>query len=177
VTGGRVTVANVPHPSLQGDTAFVDILRQMGCRVTEDGHGITVQGPEELRGVTVDMADCPDVAPTVAVVAAFARGETIIKNIAHLRIKECDRLHVMATELSKIGVGTKEGEDYLVIHGSPEAKGCHGAQIDTHEDHRIAMCFAVAGLRVAGIAIENPGCVAKSFPDFWQRFALLADAD
>ncbi len=175
VTGGRVTVANVPSPSLQGDTAMVEILEKMGCRVEREKQGITVQGPEELRAVEVDMGDCPDVAPTVAVAAAFARGTTVIHNIAHLRIKECDRLQVMADELAKLGVRTEEGEDRLVIHGAPGAADLHGAVIDTHDDHRIAMCFAVAGLKVPGVRIENPGCVAKSFPDFWERFALIAD--
>jgi len=173
VTGGRVTVANVPDPSLQGDTALLAILEKMGCTVETTGRGVGVSGPAELRPVEVDMADCPDVAPTVAVTAAFAAGKTVIRNIAHLRIKECDRLHVMASELAKIGVHTEEGRDFLVIHGRPDGRGLGGALIDTHDDHRIAMCFAVAGLRVPGIKVANPACVAKSFPDFWERFARL----
>lgn len=174
VTGGRVTVENVPHPSLQGDAALVDILARMGCKV-ERGRGITVIGPPELQAVEVDMADCPDVAPTLAVVAALARGTTVIKNIAHLRIKECDRLHVMATELAKLGVRTEEGDDCLMITGAPDKLGFHGAEINTYDDHRIAMCFAVAGLVIPGIRVKNENCVAKSFPDFWQRFARLYD--
>lgn len=173
VTGGTVTVENVPAPSLQGDTALVDILEKMGCRVSRGADGITVSAPEELRGVEVEMADCPDVVPTLAVVAALARGRTTISNIAHLRIKECDRLAVMARELARLGVRTEEGPDYLVIEGRGRAHDYHGAAIATHNDHRIAMCFAVAGLVIPGIRIENPDCVKKSFPDFWQRFATL----
>lgn len=172
VTGGRVTVTNVPNPSLQGDTALVGMLAQMGCRVDNSGRGITVVGPEKLTGIEVDMADCPDVAPTLAVVAACAHGRTVIKNIAHLRIKECDRLHVMAVELAKLGVQVEEGEDYLAIEGRGSAV-LHGAEIATYHDHRIAMCFAVAGLVVPGVRVQGEECVAKSFPDFWQRFNIL----
>ncbi len=173
VTGGRVTVANVPFPSLQGDAVLVDILGQMGCRVDRGDQGISVAAPDELRGVEVDMGDCPDVVPTLAVVAALARGRTVIRNIAHLRIKECDRLGVMAAELAKLGVKTEEGPDYLVIEGAGRNHSYHGAEIATHNDHRIAMSFAVAGLAIPGVVIENPGCVGKSFPDFWQRFTSL----
>lgn len=174
VTGGRVTVANVPSPSLQGDTALVDILAQMGCTVERTATSITVQGTTDLRGVEVDMGDCPDVVPTLAVVAARATGSTVIKNIAHLRIKECDRLHVMATELAKLGVEVRELPDTLIIKGmGPEPHRLHGADIDTCDDHRIAMSFAVAGLTIPGIRIMDEVCVVKSFPDFWERLQQL----
>ncbi len=174
VTGGRVTVANVPVPSLQGDAQLVPLLARMGCEVTRAGTtGLTVQGPETLTGIEVDMGDMPDVAPTLAVVAAFAEGTTIIKNIAHLRIKECDRLSAMVTELGKMGADIEEGEDYMKIHGRAGGTNLHGAEIETYEDHRIAMCFAVAGLKVPGVRITGEDCVVKSFPDFWDRFALL----
>lgn len=172
VTGGTVTVSNVPEVSLQGDTALVKMLEKMGCRVTY-GNGITVTGPKELRGIEVDMGDCPDVAPTLAVVASRARGRTVIKNIAHLRIKECDRINAMATELSKLGARVVEKEDALIIEGLDPEVPMQGAEIETYNDHRIAMCFGVAGLVVPGIRITNEKCVAKSFPDFWERFALL----
>ena len=173
VTGGRVTVVNVPKKSLQGDSVLVDILARMGCRVKKSDTGITLEGPAELRGIEVDMGDCPDVAPTLAVVAARATGRTVITNIAHLRIKECDRLHVMAKELAKLGVRTEERSDALIIEGrGPDAK-LHGAMIETYDDHRIAMSFAVAGLYTPGVIISEEGCVAKSFPDFWERFSLL----
>ncbi|MDA8418660.1 MAG: 3-phosphoshikimate 1-carboxyvinyltransferase [Desulfobacteraceae bacterium] len=173
VTGGRVTVENVPEPSLQGDSALVGMLAEMGCRVEKSATGITVAGPSELAAIEVDMGDCPDVAPTLAVVAAFARGTTRINNIAHLRIKECDRLHVMATELAKLGVKTTEGPEWLVIEGDPSRRSFAGAEIDPHDDHRIAMCFAVAGLVIPGVTVLDEGCVAKSFPDFWERFSFL----
>ena len=174
ITGGRVTVANVPVPSLQGDAAFVALLARMGCEVEQTGNGITVSGPEELHGITIDMADRPDVVPTLAVVASRARGRTVINNIAHLRIKECDRLHVMAVELAKLGARVEERQDSLIIEGiGPDAPAMHGAEIDTYNDHRIAMSFAVAGLAVPGITVKGEECVAKSFPDFWQRFQKL----
>ncbi len=172
VTNGRVTVANVPVPSLQGDSGLVPLLARMGCNVTRDGGGITVEGCERLQGITVDMADMPDVVPTLAVVAAFAHGKTEIKNIEHLRIKECDRLTATLTELAKMGAKVEEGQDYMIIHGDG-GECLHGTAIETYNDHRMAMSFAVAGLRVPGVQITGEGCVAKSFPDFWERFGLL----
>jgi len=113
------------------------------------------------------------VVPTLAVVAAFAKGRTVIKNIAHLRIKECDRLHVMVTELAKLGITAEERPDAMIIAGREGNSPLFGAEIDTYNDHRIAMSFAVAGLMVPGVRIREEGCVVKSFPDFWQRFELL----
>lgn len=173
VTGGRVTVANVPVPSLQGDTAFVALLARMGCEVEKTGNGITVSGPRKLKGIEVDMGDWPDIVPTLAVVAAQAHGRTVVKNVAHLRIKECDRLHVMAVELAKMGAKVKELPDALIIEGKDSQAPLHGAEIETYNDHRIAMSFAVAGLVVPGVRILGEECVAKSFPDFWERFQLL----
>ena len=173
VTGGEVTVPNVPVPSLQGDAAFVALLARMGCQVNKTGEGLTVSGPEELKGITIDMGDMPDVVPTLAVVASRAKGRTTIKNIAHLRIKECDRLHVMAVELAKMGARVQELEDSLIIEGKDPDAPMHGAAINTYNDHRIAMSFAVAGLAVPGVKILGEECVAKSFPDFWERFSLL----
>ncbi len=173
VTGGEVTVPNVPVPSLQGDAVFVALLARMGCQINKTGEGLTVSGPEELKGITIDMGDMPDVVPTLAVVASQARGRTTIKNIAHLRIKECDRLHVMAVELAKMGARVQELDDTLIIEGKDPDAPMHGAEIETYNDHRIAMSFAVAGLVVPGVKILGEECVAKSFPDFWERFALL----
>ena len=172
VTGGRVTVRNVPVPSLQGDAMLVPLLARMGCNIVQEGKGITVEGPEKLEGITVDMGDMPDVVPTLAVVAAFAEGTTEINNIEHLRIKECDRLHAVVTELTRIGARVEEFTDRMVIHGDG-GRNLHGAAIETYNDHRMAMSLAVAGLRVPGIRITGEECVAKSFPDFWQRFGLL----
>lgn len=172
ITGGRINVSNVPVPSLQGDSMLVPLLGRMGCEITRSGEGVTLQGPETLHGITIDMADMPDVAPTLAVVAAFAEGTTVINNIAHLRIKECDRLSAVVTELSKLGVKIEEHDSSMVIHGEG-GRGLTGAEIETYEDHRMAMSMAIAGLRVPGVKITGEGCVAKSFPDFWQRFDLL----
>jgi 3-phosphoshikimate 1-carboxyvinyltransferase len=173
VTGGRVTVTNVPVPSLQGDAMLVPLFGRMGCHVEKTGGGITLQGVERLEGIQVDMGDMPDVVPTLAVVAAFAHGTTVIENIAHLRIKECDRLSAVVTELRKIGAKVEERESAMIIHGDGGAN-LKGAEIETYADHRMAMCFAVAGLRLAGVKISGEECVKKSFPDFWRRFALLA---
>ena len=172
MSGGRVTVDNVPVPSLQGDAQFVPLLARMGCNVEQAGGGIRVSGPERLEAISVDMGNMPDIVPTLAVVAAFAHGATEITNIAHLRIKECDRLSATCTELAKLGVQVEEHDDRMVIHGSGGA-GMHGAEIETYHDHRMAMSMAVAGLRVPGVAITGESCVAKSFPDFWQRFELI----
>ncbi len=174
ITGGRVTVANVPVPSLQGDAQLVPLLARMGCDVSRSSKGgLTVRGPKRLKAIEVDMGDMPDVAPTLAVVAAFAEGTTVIGNIGHLRIKECDRLSAMVTELGKMGAEVEEQKDSMLIHGCAGGKNLHGAEIETYDDHRIAMCFAVAGLKVPGVKITGEQCVAKSFPDFWDRFALL----
>ncbi len=172
VTGGRVTVTNVPVPSLQGDALLVPLLGRMGCEVSKTGHAITLRGPEKLAGITVNMGDMPDVVPTLAVVAAFAEGTTVIENIAHLRIKECDRLSAVVTELTKLGVEVEEREAAMIIHGRG-GEGLHGAEIETYEDHRMAMSLAVAGLKIPGVKITGEMCVGKSFPDFWQRFARL----
>jgi 3-phosphoshikimate 1-carboxyvinyltransferase len=118
------------------------------------------------------MGDMPDVVPTLAVVAAFAHGTTVIENIAHLRIKECDRLSAVVTELRKLGAKVEERESSMIIHGDGGVN-LTGAEIHTYADHRMAMCFAVAGLRIPGVKISGEECVGKSFPDFWQRFALL----
>jgi 3-phosphoshikimate 1-carboxyvinyltransferase len=173
ITGGRVTVSNVPVPSLQGDAGLVPLLARMGCEISREGGGITVQGRQQLEGISVDMGNMPDVVPTLAVVAAFAYGKTVIKNIAHLRIKECDRLAAVVTELTRMGARVEEQPDSMIIHGDGGAS-LHGALIETYKDHRMAMSFAVAGLRVAGVQISDEGCVAKSFPDFWERFSRLA---
>ena len=172
VTGGRVTVDNVPVPSLQGDAMLVPLLARMGCSVEQVGSGLRVTGPGTLTPISVDMGDMPDVVPTLAVVAAFADGATEISNIAHLRIKECDRLRATATELLKMGVKVDEFADRMVIHGRG-GQGMKQARIETYHDHRMAMSMAVAGLRIPGIEIEGEDCVAKSFPDFWERFARL----
>ena len=144
----------------------------MGCRVEQDRGGMQVTGASCLHGIEADMGDMPDVAPTLAVVAAFAEGMTSITNIAHLRVKECDRLSAMTHELRRLGVAVEEREDAMHIQGRA-GLGLHGGRIQTYRDHRIAMSMALAGLRISGVAIEGEDCVAKSFPDFWERFRML----
>lgn len=175
VAGGRVTVTNVPVLSLQGDIGLVPLLARMGCDVTQAGNGITVERQGELEGISVDMGDMPDVVPTLAVVAAFAQGRTEITNIAHLRIKECDRLHAVVTELRRMGARVEEEDSAMIIHGDGGIS-LRGAAIETYRDHRMAMSFAVAGLKVPGVTICGEQCVVKSFPDFWERFAILTQS-
>ncbi len=168
VTGKKVKVSGVTKDSIQGDARFPEVLEKMGCRVSREPDGITVEGGA-LVGIQTDMGDMPDLVPTLAVVAAFAEGETLIGNVAHLRAKESDRLAAVSTELKKMGVAAEATEDALMVRGGrPKA-----AVIETYDDHRMAMSFAVAGLRVPGIAIENEGCVEKSFPNFWEVFGRL----
>lgn len=159
---GKVTVFPIDIDSKQPDIGFLGILEEMGCKAMAKQSEVTVIGGD-LKGVSVDMNAMPDLVPTLAVVASFAKGDTIIKNVAHLRAKECDRLSVIATELMNMGVKVEEKEDGLIIKGGD----LEGAIIETYNDHRIAMSFAIAGLRVPGIKIINPACVNKSFPEFW----------
>jgi len=160
---GEITVSPINADSAQADIGFVWILEKMGCKVEIKENGIKVIG-KDLKGISVDMNNMPDVVPTLAVVAAFAKGVTEIKNVAHLRYKECDRLHALANELKKIGINVEEKKDGLIIEGGKP----HGTIIETYNDHRIAMSFAIAGLKVPGIEIINPDCVKKSFPGFWE---------
>jgi 3-phosphoshikimate 1-carboxyvinyltransferase len=122
-----------------------------------------------LRGIEADMNAMPDCVPTLAVVALFAQGPTTIRNVAHLRYKETDRLRAVAAELTKLGASVDILDDGLQIR--PGA--LHGAEIETYHDHRMAMSFAVAGLALPGVAIAHPACVAKSFPRFWEEFTTL----
>lgn len=163
ILGGRVTIPGIGSGSHQGDVRLVHALEQMGCRVDLTESSITVTGGE-LHGIDIDMEAMPDVVPTLAIVAAFAEGTTRISNIASLRVKECDRIAAVTTELHKMGIAVEEFPDAMhITGGTPQA-----ATIDTYDDHRIAMTFAIAGLRTPGVVIKDPGCVAKSFPTFWQ---------
>jgi 3-phosphoshikimate 1-carboxyvinyltransferase len=168
VTGGRVTITNLSLESSQGDIDFLSVLARMGCRIGETEAGLTLQGGR-LTGIEVDMASMPDLVTTLGVVAAFAQGDTVITGAAHLRHKESDRLATVAAELAKMGISAEETPDGLVIHGGQP----HGAIIHTYDDHRIAMSFAVAGLKIPGLAIRDPQVVAKSFPDFWEYWEKL----
>ncbi len=169
VTGGTVRVKNLRRDSRQGDIRLLECFEQMGCTVVQDADGIAVTGGP-LSGIDVDMGNMPDMVPTLAVTAAFATGATVIRNVAHLRAKECDRLAAVATELGKMGADITATDDSLIIRGGLPL---HGAEIETYDDHRIAMCFSVAGLKIPGVKILNEGCVAKSFPDYWKVFNQL----
>ncbi len=168
IGGAQIKVTGVNADSAQGDVRFIDLLQQMGCRVYRESDGIGVAGGP-LRAIEADLADMPDQVPTLAVVAAFARGTTVIKNVAHLKSKESDRLTATVTELKKMGIEAACTENALVVRGGKPK----GSIIDTYNDHRIAMSFAIAGLNVPGVCIRNEGCVEKSFPAFWQVFEGL----
>jgi 3-phosphoshikimate 1-carboxyvinyltransferase len=170
LTQGQVTITNLTPDSCQGDVGFIKVLERLGCRINAGEEGLTVAGGP-LQGVEVDMAAMPDLVPTLAVVAAFAQGETVISGAAHLRHKESDRLAAVAAELRKMGIAVQETADGLrITGGQPRA-----AVIDTYQDHRIAMSFAVAGLQAPGTVIKDPECVAKSFPEFWDFFGKLRE--
>jgi 3-phosphoshikimate 1-carboxyvinyltransferase len=168
ITGGTVKVKGVTKDSKQGDVRLAEILENMGCRVKYDSDGIEVTGGP-LKAVDVDMSAIPDMVPTLAVVAAFAKGTTHITNVAHLRVKECDRLEAVATELFKMGVKVVNTDAGLKITGGP----MRGTTIKTYDDHRIAMSFAVAGLCVPNVFIDGENCVEKSFPNFWKVFQKM----
>jgi 3-phosphoshikimate 1-carboxyvinyltransferase len=168
LTGGRVTVLDLPERGLQGDVGFVDVLADMGCRVERCSSGITVHG-RPLRGIDVDMDAISDTVMTLAAVACFAEGPTTIRNVAHIRHKETDRLAALAAELRKLGAGVDEFADGLTVTPGP----LHGAAVETYNDHRMAMSLALVGLRVPGVLIRNPGCVTKTYPGFFDDLEAL----
>lgn len=169
VTGGKVTVPGLTQSALQGDVAFVEVLRQMGCEVEYGDDGISVRGGT-LRGVDVDMNAISDTAQTLAAIAPFAEGPTRIRNVAHMRHKETDRIAALAAELKQVGQKVKEFPDGLEIKPAK----IKPATIQTYDDHRMAMSFAVTGLATPGISIANPGCTAKTYPRFFEDLAALA---
>jgi 3-phosphoshikimate 1-carboxyvinyltransferase len=171
ISGAEIAVMGVRTDSAQGDVRFVDLLQQMGCRVFRESNSIGVAGGP-LHAIEADLANMPDQVPTLAVVAAFSKGTTVIKNVAHLKSKESDRLSATVSELNKMGIEASCTADTLVVRGGKP----QGAVIDTYDDHRIAMSFAIAGLRVPGVCIRNESCVEKSFPAFWQGLEELYQA-
>ena len=169
ITGGRVKIENLKPATLQGDIKFTDILRKMGCVIVKGENFVEVQGGD-LTGIDVDMNEMPDVVQTLSVTALFARGETRITGVPNLRIKETDRLKALAGELSKLGGRIEELDDGLVIIPD-KLQAC---DIETYDDHRMAMSFALAGLKISGIKITNPDCVNKSFPGFFEKLESLS---
>lgn len=174
LTGGEVLLEGLSPDSRQGDRELLDLLAEMGAEVFWKGELLRVRGGE-LRGIKADLSGMPDQVPTLAALAPFAAGETLIYNVAHLRIKESDRLEAMATGLAKLGADVREGRDSLWIPGlwseaEPPADTVH---VDPWGDHRIAMSLALVGLRRPGVVIDHPEVVAKSYPGFWRDLAKI----
>ena len=169
LTGGRVRVDYLRADSVQGDVHFVDALQKMGCQVNWYADGCEVVGTRQLKGIDIDMNAISDTWPTLAVLAPFADGKVIIRNIEHTRWQETDRIHATVTELRKLGVHVVERKDGVEISPSRITP----AAIDTYNDHRIAMSFSVIGLKVPGIRIKNPSCVNKTFPTYFDVLAAL----
>ncbi|HXV75618.1 MAG TPA: 3-phosphoshikimate 1-carboxyvinyltransferase, partial [Candidatus Polarisedimenticolaceae bacterium] len=171
VVGGRVRVCGLTPASHQPDAALGGMLAAAGCLVRRGADWIEVEHHGPLRPLDLDMADSPDLVPTVAVAASFAGGTSVLRNIAHLRHKESDRLTTIATNLARLGCPAEIGDDSLTI--ASRGRPTRGALIETASDHRIAMAFALAGLAVEGVAVDDARCVAKSNPRFWQQLAWL----
>jgi len=170
VTGGTMATENVfPESSRQGDMSFLDLLEKMGAHVRKEARRAVVTG-RKLTGIEADMSAMPDMVPTLAALALFARGKTAIRNVAHLRHKESDRLQAVSEEWLRLGARIEELPDGLIIEGSVPL---NGALCDPHNDHRLAMSLAVVGLRVPGIRIQNETCVRKSVPNFWALWDCL----
>jgi 3-phosphoshikimate 1-carboxyvinyltransferase len=170
IGGGPVRVEGVGRDSIQGDVRFAEALEQLGARIAWGDNWIEARGPADgrLRAFDLDLNHIPDAAMTLAVAALFADGPSRLRNVASWRVKETDRLAAMATELRKVGAGVEEGPDYLCVE---PPRSLRGAAIDTYDDHRIAMCFSLVALGRVPIRINDPGCVAKTYPDYFDRFA------
>jgi 3-phosphoshikimate 1-carboxyvinyltransferase len=169
ISQGEVSVPGIDYwDSIQGDTRFASILGRMGCQVSGEGN-LKVKGGPLSAIDEEDMNDMSDCVMTLAAVACFAEGPTTIRNVAHIRYKETDRLKALANELRKVGAEVEEFPDGLKITPRP----LHGAEIETYNDHRMAMSMALIGLKVPGIVIRNPGCVAKTYPRFFEDLELL----
>ncbi len=168
ITGGQVTVTGLHQRSMQGDVQFVSALQQMGCHVDWQEDCVTVIG-RTLRGIDIDMNAISDTAQTLAAVAVFADSPTTIRNVAHMRHKETDRIAAVVTELQRAGIQATEHSDGLTIQpGTPTP-----CEIRTYDDHRMAMSFSLLGLRVPGIRILDPGCTAKTYPRFFADLTAL----
>ncbi|HCW31906.1 MAG: 3-phosphoshikimate 1-carboxyvinyltransferase, 3-phosphoshikimate 1-carboxyvinyltransferase [Candidatus Peregrinibacteria bacterium GW2011_GWE2_39_6] len=167
ITGKTIKTRGISRNSLQPDVRLLDYLEKMGCKVKADQTGIMVTGPTELIPLGIVGAnDFPDGAMTLALVASFAEGETELRGLHTLKIKESNRLQAISTELRKLNIAATEKQNSLVINGNP--KLLRGAKMATYNDHRLAMCFGMAGCRIKGLKIENPRCVEKTYPNFWK---------
>ena len=168
-TGGSVTVSNA-FETAQPDGRLLEVLAAMGATFSRSPAGTTVERPGELAGVEVDLASMPDQLPTVATLGALARGDTVIRGAAIVRGHESDRIHAVTTELRRLGARVEELPDGLVVHGGALL---HGGRVDTHQDHRIAMAFTAIGAAVPRLEISDPGCVAKTYPGFFDDVIRL----
>jgi 3-phosphoshikimate 1-carboxyvinyltransferase len=169
LSGGRVRVPGLGRGSKQGDLRFAEILRSMGCEVEISEEYVEVRGAGRLSGVRADMNEISDTFITLAAIAPFAEGETVITNIEHTRHQETDRISAVATELSRLGVEVEERRDGLTVYPGVISP----ALVETYDDHRIAMAFSLVGLMAPGVRISNPACVSKTMPDYFDRLELL----
>jgi 3-phosphoshikimate 1-carboxyvinyltransferase len=179
VGGGPLRIEGVGRDSLQGDVAFAAVIEAMGGRVTKGASWIEVSGSLPLAPFDLDMNAIPDAAMTAAVLALFATGPCTLRNIASWRVKETDRIAAMATELRKLGARVEEGPDWLRVDPpagflAPRAAGGAPVAIDTYDDHRMAMCFSLASFGPVPVRINDPGCVAKTYPGYFDAFARIA---
>ncbi|MGM0525385.1 MAG: 3-phosphoshikimate 1-carboxyvinyltransferase [Pseudomonadota bacterium] len=172
ISGGPVTIHGVGQDSIQGDVAFAEVIQAMGAKVEFQQNAIKVVCDSPLQGIDFDGNQIPDAAMTLAPLALFAKGRTTIRNVANWRVKETDRLRALATELRKTGAKVEEGEDFLVIE--PPLQWQH-AVVDTYDDHRIAMCMALAAFSPVGVTIKDPQCCAKTYPQFFTEFGRLCN--
>lgn len=171
ISGGPVNVYGVGKNSVQGDIQFADVLTKMGAKVSYFDDHISVESNGQLQGVDLDLNHIPDAAMTIATTALFAKGTTTIRNIYNWRVKETDRLAAMATELKKFGAQVEEGHDYIKVTPNKELH----VDIDTYDDHRIAMCFSLLIFKECGVTINDPEVTSKTFPDYFERFSTLFD--
>jgi 3-phosphoshikimate 1-carboxyvinyltransferase len=169
ICGGRVRVAGLTKASLQGDVVFAEVLERMGATLTWHSDGVEVRSTGHLRGISVDLSDLSDTAPTLAAVAVFADGPTEVTGVGFIRHKETDRIGAVVTELQRLGVQAQATDDGFIVHPGP----VHPASVATYDDHRMAMAFSLIGLRVPGVRILDPQCVAKTFPGFFRSLTTL----
>jgi 3-phosphoshikimate 1-carboxyvinyltransferase len=176
IAGGSVKVLGVGHGALQGDAAFVEVLESMGCTTRTTDHSLEVTSSGSLRGIEIDMADMSDLVPTLAVVAVFADSPTRITGVGFIRHKESDRIGDLVNGLKMVGCDAIEEEDGILIR-PVHASQMHGAELLTHDDHRLAMAWSLLALRISGIVIDDPEVVSKSWPEWWDvRSSLLVVA-
>ena len=169
LVGGKVRVEGLSRQSLQPDRFLLQVLSEMGAQVRQDENAVRVEGNGSLQAISMDFNAAPDLVPTVAVLAAFANGKSRLTGIAHLKFKESNRLNAVVRELKRMGISARKSHDFIEVEGGTPKP----AAIQTYHDHRIAMAFALAGLKVKGIRILDAGCVEKSFPSFFEELGRL----